>query len=463
MESLPVKNTKYPKDLAEIVFSEIKQQNIDIPSLEVLVALFETMYFSSIKTEESESIVFNISYLDPSNPDSNPPGTIFEDRWEVVELSKSIQFDVYNVIKLATASDSDQRTSSLATYHDKEGNVFIWGLIDQGNRYHDYVNFEMEEEPERPGIFQASLEGPGNIAVYIQTKKIAELRVNRIVRKTIDVFDNSPIKEALKVKKKDYLKLVKKKILFTAHDGLSDLEKILNRYWFSSICRLILRIKNYGHGGAMLFSDFRQDSWLNVKYKLKYNRLKTALINNAVQIINSEYIESKIIGYLENNEDIPIDLYSKQKELEYRLKDIRSEIDGALWFASLLSRIDGLVLMNKNFDIRGFGVEITKKKDPESIFTCSEGMPSDSNLTKANCNYYGTRHRSMMRYCWHYPDTVGFVISQDGDVRTMTKYQGKLIIWENIKLQAYTLVERRLRIRPTDIIARSVIKTKGTR
>jgi hypothetical protein len=46
----------------------------------------------------------------------------------------------------------------------------------------------------------------------------------------------------------------------------------------------------------------------------------------------------------------------------------------------------------------------------------------------------GTRHRSMMRYCNAYPGSVGFVISQDGDIRAISKVKDILILWDGIRL-----------------------------
>jgi len=40
----------------------------------------------------------------------------------------------------------------------------------------------------------------------------------------------------------------------------------------------------------------------------------------------------------------------------------------------------------------------------------------------------------MMRYCWAHEGSVGFVISQDGDVRAMIKYEYELIICEKNKI-----------------------------
>lgn len=435
-------STKYPKDLANVVFSEIEGKKTPIPSLELLVSIFESMYFASIKTEESEPIIFNIVYLDPSNPDPNPPDIIVHDRWEFVKFSDPIQLNLPNIIKLAKASDP--RSSSLAIYPNGDNEISIWGLIDQGNRYHDYVNYEAEGRPERPGVFQASLEGPGHIVAYIQYQKIAELRVNSIVQNNFNVFYEGPIKDKLQVGLDSYLKSIKRKLDSEDNNDITDLDSEFSKYWFSTICRLILRIKNYRHGGSLLLSNERIDSGLNVKYQTTYNRLRLAIINRAVNIANSTSVSNNISNYVERNENIPLNMYLEEVAYDDNLNDTKSEIDGSLWFISLLSRVDGLILLNKRLDVRGFGVEIKTSDIPDKIFICSSRTPTKTSIKEANYNHFGTRHRSMMRYCWKYEKTVGFVISQDGEVRAITKHEDKLLIWDNIKLQAHSFIRKKI-------------------
>jgi hypothetical protein len=53
----------------------------------------------------------------------------------------------------------------------------------------------------------------------------------------------------------------------------------------------------------------------------------------------------------------------------------------------------------------------------------------------------------MMRYCNEHPGSLGFVISQDGDIRATMRHDGRLILWENINAQlAFRSENRRVRI-----------------
>jgi hypothetical protein len=41
----------------------------------------------------------------------------------------------------------------------------------------------------------------------------------------------------------------------------------------------------------------------------------------------------------------------------------------------------------------------------------------------------------MMRICFRRAGSAGFVVSQDGDVRAMTRVDDRLIVWEDVKLR----------------------------
>ncbi len=66
---------------------------------------------------------------------------------------------------------------------------------------------------------------------------------------------------------------------------------------------------------------------------------------------------------------------------------------------------------------------------------------------------FGTRHRAMMRYCFEFPETLGFVISQDSDIRAMRRIGGRLVLWENINVQLAFKVASQLTTLPLDVPA----------
>jgi hypothetical protein len=143
-----------------------------------------------------------------------------------------------------------------------------------------------------------------------------------------------------------------------------------------------------------------------MKHAISYNRLRTALQRQAVAnaqqnaagaIISEEYMELDL-------EEMPVGLYLDEVVAGYDLEEIRNELGGIIWFISLLTRVDGLVLLNPNLEVQGFGVEITESEEPADIYVAGDAYASDFLLKKVDYQHYGTRHRSMMRYCAKHPE-----------------------------------------------------------
>lgn len=349
-------------------------------------------------------------------------------------LDERVRLDVSNVVKLAQATDP--RTSSLAVFHNAKGNLFVSGLVDQGNRYHDFVHYESEAGPERPGLFQASIVGLGHIVVYDQYDTIGELRVENLLRLPTDVFAQGAVLEALSQGLEDFQDSVREEIGDEPFESIESVEEFLKGKWTSALCRVLLRVQRYHHGGALLLSPDDRLQGLRPKYRLLYPRLRRALVSHAAAELEGYSAAEQIFELADGDtESIPLALHFDESLADIRVRETRSEIEGALWFISLLTRVDGLVLMNPYLDVLGFGVEITEQQEPPPLSLAQSPTAAKSRRRKGEYAHYGTRHRSMMRYCASVPGSVGFVVSQDGDVRAITLVEGDLVMWENIKLR----------------------------
>ena len=78
--------------------------------------------------------------------------------------------------------------------------------------------------------------------------------------------------------------------------------------------------------------------------------------------------------------------------------------------------------------------QITCSDVPKRLYSAHDAIPSTSLLRELDYERYGTRHRSMMRYCNAVSGSLGFVISQDGAVRAITSVDDRLVMWDSIKL-----------------------------
>lgn len=204
--------------------------------------------------------------------------------------------------------------------------------------------------------------------------------------------------------------------------------------WIGTICRLLISIQRYRHGGALLIT--RSDADLNIKYQIKYPRLRTALTRLWAARLRKLAADDQIDSFVDEGKGdwIPVGEYLNKEVAEDQEEDLQNEVTGSVRFVSSLSCVDGLVLASPDLVIRGFGVEIRTRKEATAVYLAAEPKPYSGRLKKADPYHYGTRHRSMMRYCFAHQGSLGFVISQDGDIRAMTRVGKKLVMWEKPKV-----------------------------
>jgi len=93
------------------------------------------------------------------------------------------------------------------------------------------------------------------------------------------------------------------------------------------------------------------------------------------------------------------------------------------------------VLLDKSLIVHGFGVEARADCDLANAYVAADTKATPRLLRQAPLSQFGTRHRAMMRYCHEHEGALGFVISQDGDIRATMKVKDRLVLWENINLQ----------------------------
>src|SRR4051812_42349745 len=122
-------HARFPADLALQVHTQLTRRQESPPSTKVLTRLFETLYFASLKREETQPISCRIAFINRKHPDPHPPELIVPDRWRFFPLANDLPLTVRSLVKLSTAVDP--WGSTLAVDTNSEGKLRIWGLIDQ--------------------------------------------------------------------------------------------------------------------------------------------------------------------------------------------------------------------------------------------------------------------------------------------------------------------------------------------
>lgn len=416
--------------LARVVDGRLRGARLKSPGLRRLTRLFEVVYFTSLKTEEARPLQIRLLLVDPNNPDPGKPPRPRPHRWKISKLGARIPLTVPNLIKLSKAADP--WSSSLAVYFDKGGEYFVWGLVDQAVQFSTMVVRERESGYTPPGLFQVVATGTADLTVYRDLGFLGRLAQDTLITSQTNVFWSGPISDRLDQGIGPYLDAVQKRLGKNNPPEADEWASDLADNWIDTLCRLLISIQRYRHGGALLLTSGTSD--LTVKYELRYERFPNALVNLGVEEVIARRAGDLIQDRLTGHESVSSDLYYVERFARHAAEDYKEEITGCVRFVSSLSCVDGLILATPNLAVRGFGVEIRTKKEIRSVYLCSGPNPTSRNLRRIDASHYGTRHRSMMRYCYAHPNSVGFVISQDGDIRAITRIGRRLVMWDNLKI-----------------------------
>jgi hypothetical protein len=427
------KTNATPADLARVVFNKIKvlKTSLPLPSQAVLNKLFENLFYASLKTEESDFIKVTITLINSENPDPKPPKRIVKHRWNVIRFQENIDFDVKNIVKLSKAADP--WSSSLAVDFNSKGKLFIWGLIDQSIHYQNYLHYESESGPEQPGIFQTSITAIGTLLVILDYDLIATLKQNILISNYVDVFKYGKVSEIIKSHSRiltDEIDLFLKEYPNEENEVWNDQP---NNLWATTLSRILIRIQNYKHGGSFIITNETSNDF-DIKHNIQYDRVYSAL-KNLLKFSIAYNSYSNLIFDIDDEEQIPIELYLDESISDSDKEESSNELNGAIRFVASLSCIDGLVVINQQLGVEGFGAVVKNIKLPELVYISKTARINFTKLDSINPNHFGTRHRAMFSYCWKNEGSLGFVVSQDGDIRAITKIGDKLIMWENIKVQ----------------------------
>lgn len=337
-------------------------------------------------------------------------------------------------MKLAKAADP--WSSGLAVFYNDVDGWFIWGMVDQV--VHISMAFVGEPSPayDPPGEFHVLVNNAGDMTVFRKDFFIGRLAQDLLLDEQNDCLWEGPISNRIDEWQKPIWRSVSRHAKDEAvAEDRQNLKFQAKDSWTNTLSRILISIQRQRHGGAILFSETGANEDLSIKYALEYRRIsramKLALFNGIVlQNVRSEMEHRRFRG----SRTVPLQMYGLEGVSESEIRDSEQAITGAVRFISSLAGVDGLVLASPDFTIHGFGVEIKTKKDIEQLFVATSADLSKGRMEDANT--FGTRHRSMARYCSARPESIGFVVSQDGSIRAIMKVGDRTILFENIKVNA---------------------------
>ncbi|WP_437827907.1 putative sensor domain DACNV-containing protein [Sorangium sp. So ce1153] len=418
-----------------------------VPDRTRLASLFETAFLASMITDEGRKVTCSVSVFDAEQTTNDVPQVVRTDRWSVVPLANPVPLTPEHLARFSQAIPPD--AGAIAVRPTTNEGWIIWAVIDQEHLVHGFRHHKEDKFYPRAGRFQIEVVGPGCISVYHDTALLARLQRDSLATDFQDVFHDGPIAEALGKLADAHLSRVVQAIRRwqSPSDRLDGngvygpieipelpfklwLDRARER-WLEALSGVLLQIRQLRHGGALLLLPKSTLSDLKFKHAIDYCRMDQALVERCASDVMAWAFRH--FGLDTNDEERLHVMLLDLQQAERRNADAVRAQAGTMQFIASLTGVDGLVVAVRGLSIRGFGVEIVTKRDPDFAFLALN--PCGTAGERIDPTRWGTRHRSMMRYCARHKGSVGFVVSQDGDVRAMMRVADRLLVWPNVALE----------------------------
>jgi hypothetical protein len=435
--------------IAILVTNQLRRRDVGGLKPRVVQSLIETLFHASLKTEESRAVFCTVIFVGSGSRLHEPPDSERRShRYIFVPLEQPIFLTPGSLSKFAQAAAP---WASCIAVRERHGRFEICGMFDQEIHYQNALNREGESRFSRPGLFQVELSGVGTLTVYDNRKLLAKLSQDILVTTFHDVLSEGPIANGLR-RYVDQLEQRAKIRLQTHFKRRNVTEFLVDApvLWTQTLSRILLGIRRLDHGGAVLLIPSSPTTDLSINYSILYDKTEQVLERHLLASARWQIARAKMrFEFFAPGSSIPTTLVKERRSAFNEREDAKKGELGCATFVSSLAGVDGLILLSRGLRVCGFGVEIKGGKDPAKVFGAGNPAGTLNRLRQLDLNHFGTRHRSMMRYCDRHRGSIGFVISQDGDVRAITRTEHGLIVWENIQLQEIELEDRAAEKRPT--------------
>lgn len=403
----------YPGQLADFVLDHWPDGSRLAMSRRMLAELLSTCFQASLAQEEGRQVRFRMLAAAPSELANFQA----DDSLLHIEFTEQQPLTPDTVRRLSPAAPF--HASSIAVTL-RDDSWFIWGLSHTGPGWLG-PSWDPRMDQPRESFPMIHVLGPGRIAVYAGSEMVASLERGMIEATTTDVFTS------------EWLGELCREVAPHASDSgpaflkgtTDDLVRIVSQHM---VRRAIFLIRSAGHGGLLLFAE---PDLINAcsatpsgPLKLKYT-FRPGEASRRYRTL----VHRLVASLIERRGDNPLDI---ARFLRSEARDV-SEVERAIFefsrLVSGLAAVDGAVVLNKRFELIGFGAEVSGELPyPDTVWQALD--VEAERVVDEPANTVGTRHRAAYRFVTAHPRGLAIVISHDGAVRFVARREDRVVYWD---------------------------------
>ncbi|MDR3554037.1 MAG: diadenylate cyclase [Syntrophobacteraceae bacterium] len=401
----------------------------NLPEPDTLEHILSCCYQASLMREEDRAVRFRLILRAPGCFDGTdgPPRGLHR-----LTFSEPRAFDEYELQRLSPAVDFYR--SMIGVCLSPQKRLFIWGIVHSGSRWVQNVYGGKVIAPRLPPSLVVYVTDPGRITVCRGPITIATLNRGQVLTPTHEVFDSTwlpgnfaPVRSRLWAMHLEARQAAQK--------PWANLDPSIVRTIAQQVVRRIISsVRNSGHGGTILVVPpeivdhvFEENSYLNIEYRVtdktarkRFQTLVLDLMNTLAEVYGPMARPGKSVGWEE---------YVASGEESLALCD-EAVFDLAQFFADLAS-VDGAVVFSEGFELLGFGAMISGGL--KGIRTVARALDIEgAERQQVYSGSFGSRHRSVFRFCNEVHDAIAIVISQDRVVRFVKWKEGVVTYWDGV-------------------------------
>lgn len=412
-----------PLDLSSLItrLHSLLEGHAGAPTEEQLREACNVLYSSSLLKEEGRAVRARVIFAPPGafSPEEGPP-----DGTHAVRFTTSHPFTTNEIKRLSPAASFFH--SVVAIWPDRGRGFRIWGVLNTGPRWMNLVaggRKPLGVEIPYPIIH---VRDPGWLLFYQGYQLLAEWRGREIHGPRLDVFHSKLLNDRFARHRRGLVEEVLDCCLPSTL-GLDEYSELARLISLQFIRRVINLVRTSGHGGSVVFLPEGEAGmeaatrWIDCKYTaeaddagLRYRHLMQSIIRRVGELSPEGSTAEEAWQIFRTSADAHLD------HLEEAFFELAR-------FLSDLMQVDGVLVLDRRVRVIGFGGEIRVDRN---VFQVSQSHDLEATtLSDWNVQADGTRHRSVYRLCSVEPEVIGFVISQDSNVRLIVNVNDSVVFW----------------------------------
>jgi hypothetical protein len=308
--------------------------------------------------------------------------------------------------------------TALIGVHEEQGALRIWGIAHSGPAWLAPTWGGRRVVPIWTTDPIIHVTGPGQLAVRCAGKLVGALERSELVDTFLDVFESEWLRDMFTREREHMLALHDERQ--SRNESPTAVEpSLVGRIGQHMLRRMIQLVRSARHGGMILVVD-SDLAGLRLKYRFESDeptQRYRALVLKLLEAIASSSPKQSV-GWAD---------FATAKNI------VLEKLEQALFewsrVVANLASIDGAVVMDKQFALRGFGAEVSSELPPPACVW--RALDNEAHARREDdFENVGTRHRAAYRFVNQHPEGLAIVISHDGVISFVANRNGDVVIWE---------------------------------